>query len=54
MTNDYRGTISAFKKMDADTDLKSFVALCEKAFNENLQSTARSSKYRTGGGEKLN
>ena len=54
VTNDYRGTISAFKKMDADTDLKSFAALCEKAFNENLQSTARSSKYRTGGEEKLN
>ena len=34
VTRDYRGTISAFKKTDADTDLKSFIALCEKAFNQ--------------------
>ena len=52
VTKDYRGTISAFKKTDADKDLKSFAGLCEKAFNENLQSTARSSKYLTGGAEK--
>ena len=52
VTDDYRCTISAFKKTDADTDFKSFAGLCEKAFTENLQSTARSSKYLTGGAEK--
>lgn len=52
VTKDYRGTISGFKKTDADTDLKSFAGLCHKAFNENLQSTVRSSKYPVGGAEK--
>ena len=52
VTNDDRGTITGFKKTDADTDLKSFIALCEKAFDENLQPTARSSKHPAGVAEK--
>lgn len=41
VTNDYRGTISAFKKTDADTELKSFAGLCQKACEENLEPVSR-------------
>ena len=41
VTKDYRGTISAFKKTDDDTDVPLFVNYCQKAFDEDIYASSK-------------